>query len=143
MVDFITPLQLGPAPTTRYKWQNHSQHPCHDCEHLDGQVRTMQEWLFVRQHPHCRCSLEPVEEVEDGILFTPDLTGLIYFNLDGSISSIAKDPQPSILGGQITWPTLSPLLPSQGFFTLRRLKLPVNPRTSKGKTFSKHQHYRV
>jgi hypothetical protein len=105
MVDFITPHQLGPSPITRYKWQNHSQHPCDACQHLDGQVRTMQEWLFVRQHKHCRCSLEPVEEVEDGILFNSDLTGLIYFNLDGSISSIAKDPQPVILGGQITWRT--------------------------------------
>lgn len=98
MVDFITPHQLSPDPVTRYKWTNHSRFPCSDCRHLDGQVRTLQEWLFIRQHPRCRCSLEPVDQIQDGVSTAADsITGQYVSNIDGSKSTIIKTPTDNLL----------------------------------------------
>jgi hypothetical protein len=94
------------SPTTSYKWTIRDQFACPFCKDLAGQVRSFQQWsLIPAVHDGCRCSLEPVEEVQNGFSFFSGLFGLIFFNLDGSFSSIAKNPQPVILGGQINWPT--------------------------------------
>ena len=92
MVDFITPLPATYSPVTRYKWQNHGSHPCHDCQNLDGQIRTSQQWEKVFTHKHCHCTLEPVEETENSQSYADGLSIVTYYNLDGSYSTVPVAP---------------------------------------------------
>jgi hypothetical protein len=87
MVDLITPFQMTPSVITRYRWTNHSQHPCEDCEKRDGQIATLDQWSLIKYHKHCKCSLEPVEEYETLEIFNGDNFVMDYYNLDGSLSN--------------------------------------------------------
>ena len=101
MVDFITPL----SSTTRYKWTLHSPNPCPACRALSGQRRTYEQWAMAggpSLHKHCRCSLDPVEEVENqhrtyGDAWYLQFSYLLYWNVDGTLTTTPNDNGPAIL----------------------------------------------
>jgi hypothetical protein len=60
----------------------------------------MQQWTAAawdRIHDNCRCTLEPVSELENGAEYEAELIGILYFNLDGSIGTNPLNPEPAIL----------------------------------------------
>jgi hypothetical protein len=53
----------GAGGSALYQWVVNSDHPCGECDSMDGEIKTMSEWLLSRKpgfHAHCHCSLKLV-----------------------------------------------------------------------------------
>jgi hypothetical protein len=63
------------SPLTRFRWTS-KKNPCPACAVLEGIVRTRGQWemsVTPELHPNCRCTLDPVEVVEDDCIIVPIL----------------------------------------------------------------------
>jgi hypothetical protein len=86
----------------RFKWVTRSRRPCQACREMNGEIRTLHDWLMTnmpgdRWHSRCRCTLTPVDEVEDAMVGSgPTSPGGGVDNVDDTLGGIGV-PMPDTL----------------------------------------------